>query len=67
MSCSSEFGTVLPTRATPTTTLMNLFIIVVKFFIDIISANEENAKLQTTDIVKAIVKLIFKLRLICPV
>ena len=67
MSYSMEFGTILPTRATPTATLLILSIIVVKFWINIIVTNEENATTPTKDIANSTVNVTFKLRLFCPV
>ena len=58
--------TVLPARATPTTTLLILFIIVVKFCINIIVTNEENVTTPTKDIANSTVNVTFKLRLFCP-
>ena len=66
MSYSMEFGTILPTRATPTTTLLILSTIVVKFWINIIVTNEENVTTPTKDIANSIVNVTFKLRLFCP-
>jgi len=58
--------TVLPARATPTTTLLILSIIAVKFCINIIVTNEENVTTPTKDIANSTVNVTFKLRLLCP-
>jgi hypothetical protein len=58
--------TVLPARATPTTTLLILSIIAVKYCINIIVTNEENVTTPTKDIANSIVNVTFKLRLFCP-
>jgi len=58
-----EFGTILPTRATPTATLLILSFIVVKFRINIIVTNEEKATTPTKDIANSTVIVTFKLRL----
>ncbi|PZV87229.1 hypothetical protein CLV31_101101 [Algoriphagus aquaeductus] len=65
MSYSMGLETVLPARATPTTTLLIFSIIAVKFSINIIVTNEENDIIPTKDIVNSIVNEIFKLRLFC--
>jgi len=67
MSYSMEFGTILPTRATPTATFLILSIIVVKFWINIIVTNEENVTTPTKDIANSTVNVTLKLRLFCPV
>jgi hypothetical protein len=59
--------TVLPARATPTTTLLILSIIAVKFVINIIVTNEQNVTTPTKDIANSIVNVTFKLRLFCPI
>jgi len=68
MSCSLEYGTVLPTRVIPTTTLMIFVIIVSKFRVKIIVANEKNVTTPTTDIAMSKVNVTFKLRffVLCP-
>jgi len=68
MSCSLEYGTVLPTRVIPTTTLMIFVIIVSKFRVKIIVANEKNVTTPTTDIAMSTVNVTFKLRffVLCP-
>ena len=58
--------TVLPARATPTTTLLIMFIIAVKFIINIIVTNEENVTTPTKDIANSTVNVTFILRLFCP-
>lgn len=59
--------TVLPARATPTTTFLILSIIAVKFCINIIVTNEENVTTPTKDIANSIVNVTFKLRLFYPI
>ena len=60
-----SLDTILPARATPTTTLLILSIIVVKFRINIIVINEENVTTPTKDIANSIVNVTLKLRLFC--
>jgi hypothetical protein len=62
-----SLATVLPARATPTTTLLILSIIVVKFRINIIVANEANGTTPTKDIANSTVNVTLKLRLFYPI
>ena len=62
MSYSLKFGTILPTRATPTTTHLILLTIVIKFIFNTIVAKAENTKLPTMDIANLTVNVTFKLK-----
>jgi len=55
--------TILPARATPTTTLLKYSTIELKFLVNIILTNEENAITPTKDIAKSIVNAILTFRL----
>ena len=55
----------LPARAIPTTTLVILVTIVVKFWIIIIDVNEKKVNTPTKDIANSTVKVTFKLSFFC--